>query len=535
MFVYKILNLKLERYRCYLNLELEPISGINILVGANDIGKSTILEAIEMVLKQDQTIELLESDYHLNNYVLGFYIEVEVACIPVQSTLPVIEMNQPQLGTEAGFQPRGDLTSLAQEDKRFILSVTGTKDLKLICGEPEYHGMSTAELDTGMTAVAETSIIGNEASGQFKQPSSVTSIENGVHKSASSALGANEAVSQIAQSVQLESLNKTLQEMNLPRIIGGFENGVVDNSSLSDLMLADELSGKSVPFLNCGEGIKRIIPQLITILNQMPITPRLINEFGGGKLDFIRQRNYFNHLNRSDVQSFIVLKDLEVAKLAEASAVHVITPSRVLAQPVGDRITHYLQTLPNLFNAKLVIFAEGRTEVGFVKALLTLVLGRDPASLGIIICDGTGHSTTLKTAEQFTKYKIKVGVFVDYEEKKFEESWNNLVKKLKNLVFQWERGCIEENIIDTIYDNGDISDIADIEAFDNEILLNFISKLGCGPQERLQTIVVRCGIILDKNVTLTIPLIKEEMGKLDEFKHLTGLAKQLAIHESLSK
>lgn len=535
MFVYKIKKLKLERYRCFFNLEMKPISGINVLVGADDIGKSTILEAIEMVLKQDQTIELFESDFHLNNCAMDFRIQVTIVCIPMHNTLPVIGMNQPRLGAEAGYQPTGDLTSFRNAEKRFTLSVVGTKDLKLVCGKPKCKGMNKAELDTAKAALADTCIVGNETLGQFKLQSLVTSIKNGVSQSTSSELGGNEVVSPGAQSVRLDSLNKALQEMSLPGIISGSENGVVDNSRLSDLMLADELLGTPVPFLNCGEGIKRIIPQLVTILNQKPNAPRPINEFGGGKLDFIRQRNYFNYLNQSDMQSFVVLKDLEVAKLAEASAVHLITPAREIVQPKGNRITHYLQTQPNLFNAKLVIFAEGRTEVGFVKALLTLVLGREPASLGIIVCDGTGHTTTLNSATEFKDGNIKVGVFVDYEEKKFEAFWEILVEELKDLVFQWEKGCIEENIIDTIYDIGDVRDIADIEAFDDEILLNFISKPGGEPQERLQTIVVRCGIILDKNVTLTIPLIKEEMGKLDEFKHLTGLAKQLAIHEKFKQ
>jgi len=39
----------LEQFRCYPRLEIEPGPGLNILVGANASGKTSILEAIYLL------------------------------------------------------------------------------------------------------------------------------------------------------------------------------------------------------------------------------------------------------------------------------------------------------------------------------------------------------------------------------------------------------------------------------------------------------------------------------------------------------
>ena len=46
----KIKNLVIKNYKKYRDISIELNSGINIFVGDNNSGKSTILEAISMVL-----------------------------------------------------------------------------------------------------------------------------------------------------------------------------------------------------------------------------------------------------------------------------------------------------------------------------------------------------------------------------------------------------------------------------------------------------------------------------------------------------
>ena len=531
MLNYKISELTVEQFRCIESVTLKPSLGTYILVGADDIGKTTILEAIGLVLKQDQSIKLFETDYYLNDIAKGFHITAKLS--PVQSNWPESGINQRRLSAESSSPPSANQTDIAGDKKYFILSAKGTKDLKLECGVLECVGISETELNTALTSLADTRIIGNGASGQFMRFRPVNSVEDLPRNSASFEVDGNKEGSQIGQSVQLESLSKAFGEINLPRINSDSDEGIVESTSQSNLMLVDRWANDPIPIpiQKYGDGIKWITHQLITMLNLSPNAIRLIDNFGGGSLDFIRQRNYFQYLSQSGVQSFITLKDLEVAKLAEPSTLWVITPSRKLARPVGDRITHYLQTLPNVFNAKLVIFAEGKTEVGFVKALLTLALGRDPAFFGLIVVDGTGNNTAMKSLKQFASVGLQVGAFVDNEGHEFDDELKDLINDLEKLFFQWKQGCIEENVIDAIYDIGDIRDISDIEAFDKNIVSKFISKLGTGAQERLRTIAKRLAIILKRNETLTIQLVKEKMGDLDEFSHLSGLNKQLAIHE----
>ncbi|NEO87096.1 MAG: AAA family ATPase [Spirulina sp. SIO3F2] len=57
-------SLKIENYRCFKSFELEPLGRVNLIVGKNNVGKTSLLEAIDIALdwkKMNALRETLES------------------------------------------------------------------------------------------------------------------------------------------------------------------------------------------------------------------------------------------------------------------------------------------------------------------------------------------------------------------------------------------------------------------------------------------------------------------------------------------
>ncbi len=59
-------KLKISGFRKLLDCELEFRQGLNILVGPNNIGKTTIIDALRALLAtEDGTLRLTEDDLHV--------------------------------------------------------------------------------------------------------------------------------------------------------------------------------------------------------------------------------------------------------------------------------------------------------------------------------------------------------------------------------------------------------------------------------------------------------------------------------------
>ena len=58
-----ILRLKIERYRAFQKFDWFPKAGLNVILGGGDAGKSTILEAIALLLNPSNAALVSDNDY----------------------------------------------------------------------------------------------------------------------------------------------------------------------------------------------------------------------------------------------------------------------------------------------------------------------------------------------------------------------------------------------------------------------------------------------------------------------------------------
>lgn len=71
----RIRKLTIQRFRGIQFLTWLPIEGMNIILGGGDVGKTTILEAIALLLSPSNTATISEADYWSRDSSQEFFIE----------------------------------------------------------------------------------------------------------------------------------------------------------------------------------------------------------------------------------------------------------------------------------------------------------------------------------------------------------------------------------------------------------------------------------------------------------------------------
>jgi len=112
----------------------------------------------------------------------------------------------------------------------------------------------------------------------------------------------------------------------------------------------------------------------------------------------------------------------------------------------GPRVARARAEDPEMFLSRLVIVAEGATEVGFVRCLLDRC-GLSPLdAAGVYVADGGGNDDALGLLEALSAGGVHFGAFVD-NEGTAPTRWQKVGSRARKLFFQWPSGCTERNVI----------------------------------------------------------------------------------------
>lgn len=79
-------QLKIERFRGIKCLKWNPSPDMNVILGGGDVGKTTLLDAIALLLSPSNTFVLSEADYWLRNYDAEFVIQAAIS-LPASSEI----------------------------------------------------------------------------------------------------------------------------------------------------------------------------------------------------------------------------------------------------------------------------------------------------------------------------------------------------------------------------------------------------------------------------------------------------------------
>ena len=127
-----IYSLSIERFRGILSLKWQPARGVNIILGGGDTGKTTILEAIALLLSPVNPTNLSDPDYHDRQIEAGFLIEGVLSLPPASGIGNQMKPSWPWQWTGNDVSiPNMDDEGTPNGEPVYRVRVRGTEDLEL--------------------------------------------------------------------------------------------------------------------------------------------------------------------------------------------------------------------------------------------------------------------------------------------------------------------------------------------------------------------------------------------------------------------
>jgi len=452
-----IYRLTIERFRCIKTLSLFPDKGVNLILGGGDVGKTTILDAIALLLSPTNPTTLSDTDYHARNIEAGFAIEAIVSLPPESGINQQTKASWPWdwNGSEAVVP---SIDGEMKGEPVYRLRVRGTEDLELAYEIVQPDGTADT-LPVGLRrSIGLVRLSGddrNDRDLRLVQGSALDRLLS--DKALRSRLASELAKSNVAEHLTddkkntLKALNTVFKTKSLPdeldlAITGG------QGLSISALIgLTAKREGVQLPLASWGSGTRRFAALAIAEQNQgeSPIT--LVDEVERG-LEPYRQRFLMESLQAGKSQVFVTTHSPSAISAASQASLWYVDHSCGIGQLAVAAVARQRKTDPETFLARLAIVAEGATEFGFATALLERAFGTSLQQHGVHVTDGGGHEATLGLLEALAAGGLRFGGFAD-DEKKHPTRWQKVAEKLDKLLFRWKSGCTEENIINAMPDD----------------------------------------------------------------------------------
>lgn len=488
-----IRRLTIQGFRGIRDLLWRPANGVNVILGGGDVGKTTILDAIGLLLNPTNSTVLAESDYYGRALDSGFSIEAVITLPPEAGANTQTKQAWPWYwnGSEP-VVPQADGEAEPHGEEVYRLRVRGTPDLELLYevlqpdNETEHLSVT---LRRGIGLVRLSGDDRNDRDLRLVQGSALDRLLS--DKGLRSRMGSELTKSKVRDQLKPEShdalaaLDATFRNEGLP---GGIDLAITGGQGWSVAAMIG-LTGQRdgidppLPLTSWGAGTRRLAALAIARHHQGDAPIVLVDEVERG-LEPYRQRLLFEKLQTCRSQVFLTTHSTSALAAASRATVWYVDHQCNISRLESEKIDRHRRSDPETFLSRLAIIAEGKTERGFVRALLERALGAPLEQHGIHVSDGGGQEKSLDLLEQVTRAGLVFGGFAD-NEAKHPARWQSLETTLGPLLFRWRTGCTEQNILRAIPDD-------ELEAFltDNET-----AKTGM----RLRTLADRLRGQEDKN------------------------------------
>ena len=484
----EIRKLTVSRFRGIEKLEWLPASGMNIILGGGDVGKTTILEAIALLLSPTNATTVSESDYWQRDSSQEFLIEAVLSLSGASGINTQKNFSWPWTwdGTDA-VQPVAeeegeDLPDA--DDPVYRVRVRGTTELELAWeivqpnGEADHFSVSVRRKigvvrlsadernDRDLRLVYGSGLDRLLDDGALRarigKRVSELDLEASLNEAGKNAIG---------------ELDKRLVDSALPHDL---KLGLTTSQGLSIGALIGLLAKKhevSLPLANWGAGTRRMVALEITSAAEKEASITLVDEIERG-LEPYRLRKLVSIISDEDGQAFITTHSPVAIACSEKAQLWYMDGAGNIGALPRDKIAPQQRRDPETFLAKVAVIAEGPTEVGFLLFLLEKAFGCDPLDHGVRVCDGQGNSATLDLLETLCASGLLFAGLADNEGTS-PGRWQALKQKLGDRLHQWPDGCTEQHVIATIADDKLLELLKDMEGtYDGDRLRTIADRLG---------------------------------------------------------
>lgn len=482
-----IRKLSIRRYRGLRTLDWRPDPTLNLILGGGDVGKTTVLDAVGLLLSPSNAGTVSETDYWRRDNTTEFSIEgvVSLADGIDPNSLPVLLMPWEWNGKDAVLPANpedGDVPEAKHPVYR--LRVRGTPELELI-----WEVVQPDETTIPLSAAFRKKIGLIRLNADDRNDRDLRLVFG----SALDRLLADPAIkARIAKQVSeqdfaasvgedglkaLERLDLRLTAASLPH---GVQLGLTSSQGLSIgalIGLLADRDGVALPLANWGAGTRRMAALEIASATQADNSITVIDEIERG-LEPYRLRQLLSVLRTTFGQCFITTHSPVAIHCAEWGKLWYLDRAGRIGELVHDKIAAQQQRDPETFLAKLAVIAEGPTEIGFLRRLLELAFKTEPLNYGVRLCDGQGNQQTLGLLEALGEARLSFAAIAD-DEGKQAGRWVAIKQAMGDRLLRWGEACTEKVVIDLLPEDRlpELLKTAD-GAWDGERLRTLATRVG---------------------------------------------------------
>lgn len=468
-----IRKLAIRRFRGLESFDWHPQPGMNVVLGGGDVGKTTVLEAIALLLSPSNAAVVSESDYWQRDSTEEFVIEA-VMTLPMATGIGSQQnFSWPWAwnGHDAVVPSASDEDDLpAPDDPVYRVRVRGTTELELIWEVVQPH----ENVDHFSVAVRRkiglVRLCADERNDRDLRLVYGSALDRLLADGALRArigkrvsdLNLHDSLNQQGKET-IEKLDVRMVEAALP---GELKLGLTTSQGLSIGALIGLLatkSGVSLPLANWGAGTRRMAALEIASATEKEASVTIIDEIERG-LEPYRLRKLIKTLRERHGQTFLTTHSpVAIACTGQAHLWYLDSKGSIGALPRG-KIGPQQRRDPETFLARVAVIAEGPTEVGFLQFLLEKAFGTEPLDYGVRVCDGQGNPATLDLLETLVTAGLLFAGIAD-DEGIAPERWKKLKEELGHRLHQWSKGCTEQHVIGAVPDEKlkDLFKVGDVE------------------------------------------------------------------------
>lgn len=474
-----IRHLEIERFRGVRSLRWSPHPQLNVVLGAADRGKSTILEAIALLFSAAPNYGLSEFDYHDRDLEMGFSIEAVLSLADIDVMRDEGFPAPPMQGWLDGRLT--DLPDEAGAEAVLVCRLTGTADQEMRYEIIGAGGEIRAPFSRAMRRRIGLARLGVADRGDRD----IRLVQGGALDRYLQGQEVRQTVLQAVMKTPLHDQLETGPKTALKAISDGFRTrnlpnpvrlGLVGTPGVSLAasvgLTVGEDDPSSLPLSAWGTGTRRLAALEISTLGATAETIAVIDEPETG-LEPYRQRVFIRDLTANGRQAFVtthapaVLAQAakhesqiwrigaphspDASKAAGGDQGAALTPdSHALFVVAGAELSAIAATQAEALFAKLPVVCEGATEVGFATRLLEHRFGPGFSCRGVYCLDAGGHFKALPICEALLAAGFPLAALVDDEGKK-GGGWSKIGASAALL--RWDGGaCLESAVLSSMPD-----------------------------------------------------------------------------------
>lgn len=467
-----IRQLRIERFRGIASLEWSPGPGINGLIGPGDAGKSTVLDAIDLLLSSRRSGTFTDADFHGLSTDRDIVIEASIGDLPVQ-LLDLDRFGVFHRGWDADF----GLSDEPDVDQEIVLTVRLRVGADLDPVWTLYSERSEAEDCLRDLPFAERAKLAPTRLGAFASHHLAWGARSVLNRISETRPAAGAALAVAARQARAAfgdaAAPEVAEAVELVRGVAA-RIGVAGAEGAEALLDAHGVSfgagsialhdGDGVPLRNLGQGSSRLLVAGMQALagNTSPLT--LIDELEMG-LEPFRIIRLLHELGAKEAvpprQVFLTTHSpVVVRELSAQQLWHVggggggPTVLRRLGRNHGGQGT--LRACADAFLAPSVLVCEGATEVGLIRGLDLFWTDRGAkpmGSCGVAVADGTG-SNMLQRAMTFVAAGYRTALWHDSDKELDAEELRALDEAGVARFFWQAPNTTEMQIFASIHDDG---------------------------------------------------------------------------------